>query len=296
MKGLPMHQRILLLLLLLSITACSTATQPQPTATEGLPTATQTPAATATRTPTPPPTSTFTPAFSPTPTPPPAAGIQIVCLEIAVESESPLKYGVKDLEKAISEILGGLDVDVVGPSGQCQAHLSVEVTLVGLSDEYKDVDTSEWVTCFTGQSAHGQLIFEPPSGEVLTFPIDKDMKPVQGTISACPKTEDDIHFVMSWGDDLLQALKKLWGYRALVSAIPEGFVRGHPYLSYEASEALEAAGPRAMSEVPDLIKLLSMVHTDPALGGVVSQVLEAITGQDFGNDPEAWRTWWETQQ
>ena len=295
MKGLPMYQRILMLLLLLSITACSTATQIQPTTTEGLPTETRTPAATNTRTPTPSPTSTFTPTFTPTHTPPPAAGIEIVCLKVEVKSETPLNYGAKDLEQAISKILGGLDVDVEGPSGRCQAHITVDVNLAGLSDEYKDVETGEWVTCFTGQSAHGQLIFDPPSGEVLTFPIDKDVRPVQGTINRCP-VEEDLFFVESWGEDVLRILKKLWGYPALASAIVTGFVRGYPYLSYQATEMLEAAGPTAISAVPDLIDLLSMVHSDPALGGNISQALQAITGQDFGTDPEAWRRWWEEQQ
>jgi hypothetical protein len=217
-------------------------------------------------------------------------------LQVEVESTSQLKGAAEDIEDVISKILKRLEVDVVGPRGQCEAHLTVIVTLEGLSDEYKDADTGEWITCFTGQSAHGEIVFDPSAGEVLTFPVDKDMEPVQGAITACPRTEEDIHFVMAWGDDLLLALKELWGYRILVSTILKGFVGGHPYLSYEAGDALEAAGPKAVSAVYDLINMLSMVHADPALSGVVSQALEAITGQDFGNDPEAWRTWWEDQQ
>jgi hypothetical protein len=257
---------------------------------------TPSPAATSTHTPTPAPTSTFTPTSTPTSTPLPAAGIQIVCLEIAVESASPLTYGAKDLEHAINKILEGIDVQVVESRDLCQAYLTVEVTLAAASDEYLNKETDEWVTCFTGQSARGQLIFEPPNGEVLTFLIDKDMRPKQGTITICPKTEDDVNFVMAWGDDLLLALRKLWGYRVLVSTMLAGFVRGHPYLSIEAGEALKAAGPEAISAVPDLIDMLSMVHTDPIFGSSVSQALEAITGQEFGNDPEAWRTWWQGQQ
>jgi hypothetical protein len=291
-----MQRRILLLLLLLLLTACSTAADFAPTATELLPTVTPSPAATSTRTPRPIPSSTFTPTFTPTPTPMPAAGIQTVCLEIAVESDPTLSNNAKDIRHAISKILDYLDVQVVEPNDVCQAYLTVEVTLAAASDEYLNKETDEWVTCFTGQSAHGQLIFDPPSGEELTFPIDKDIKPYQGTISVCPKNEDDVSFVMSWGDDLLLALRMLWGCRALVSTILTGFVRGHPYLSFEAGEALEAAGPKAVSAVPDLIDMFSMVHSDPMLGGNVSEALEAITGQDFGSDPEAWRTWWQEQQ
>ena len=290
-----MYRRILLLLLLLSLTACSTATDLVLTATELPPTSTPSPAATSTRTPTPAPTSTFTPTFTPTPTPLPAAGIQIVCLEIVVESVSPLNYGTKDLEQAISRILEGMQVDVVSSSDPCQAYLSVEVTLAGLSDEYKDVDTGEWVTCFTGQSAHGHISFNPPSGELLTFPINKDIKPRQGTIHRCP-VEEDLYFDESWGDDVLRALRMLWGYRALVSAIPGGVVRGLPILRGVAAEMLKSAGPKAMSAVPDLIDLLSFWHHDADIGGKASQALEAITGQDFGMDPEAWHTWWQEQQ
>ncbi|NIM92140.1 MAG: hypothetical protein GTO18_00280 [Anaerolineales bacterium] len=283
-----MPKRILLLVLLLSLTACSTATEPPPTATS-------TPAATSTPSPTPTLTSTPTPAFTPTSTPLPAAGIQTLCLEVTVESETPLSNGASDLEQSITKILGGLDVQVVGPSNACQASLTVNVTLAASSDEYLDEDTDEYVTCFTGQSAQGQIRFDPPGGEQLTFAISKDIKPYQGRIYTCAKTEDDVSFTMSWGDDLLAALRNLWGYRALVSAILKGFVRGDPYLSYEAGEILEAAGPKAKSVVPDLIDLLSMVHADPAMGGSVSQALEAITGQEFGTDPEAWRAWWQEQ-
>ena len=97
-----------------------------------------------------------------------------------------------------------------GHSGRCQAHITVDVNLAALSDEYKDVETGEWVTCFTGQSAHGQIIFNSPTGEVLTFPIDKEVKPTRGTIHHCP-VEEDLNFYESWGEDILWGIKDVMG-------------------------------------------------------------------------------------
>ena len=87
----------------------------------------------------------------------------------------------------------------------------------------------------------------------------------------------------------------LWGYPALVSASPGGVIRGLPLLRDVAIEMLVSAGPNASSAVPDLIELLSNFSWDADIGGKASQALKAITGQDFGMDPEAWRRWWEEQ-
>ena len=61
-----------------------------------------------------------------------------------------------------------------------------------------------------------------------------------------------------------------------------------------AVKALGAIGPEAEEAVPALIRIMEQAEHDyqrryPA------DALKAITGQDFGDDPAAWREWWERQ-
>jgi hypothetical protein len=283
-----MPRNYLLLAILLVLVACSTSNA-LPDTSEPTTTATPTTGGH------PNPTPILSLLATPTTTPFPAEGFQTICLEISVESEIQLNHGANDIQEAIENILGGMNLQVVRPHGDCQATLSIEVALASSSDEYQDDRTGGWVTCFTGQSAHGQIVFQILGNEQFTYPIDKEWGPTQGSIYSCP-AEDSVYFAFSWGHDLLQALRELWGYSALLSAIQHGSVGGMPYLTTEAGSILEAEGSDAFEIVPDLIDLLSIVHHSMIKGDVVSDALEAITGQDFNKDVEAWRTWWQDQQ
>ncbi len=60
-----------------------------------------------------------------------------------------------------------------------------------------------------------------------------------------------------------------------------------------AIEALGLIGPGARQAIPHLIDLLQ--HPEWTVRLAASDALRLITGQDFGEDQEAWRSWWEAQ-
>ena len=65
------------------------------------------------------------------------------------------------------------------------------------------------------------------------------------------------------------------------------------YVRAAAAEALGEFGSQASGAVPDLIEALGDEH-----GGTRSSAARAlrdITGQDFGEDADRWREWWEQQ-
>jgi len=65
-----------------------------------------------------------------------------------------------------------------------------------------------------------------------------------------------------------------------------------------AAAALGHLGPGSMDAVPALIPLLSdgsQLSDESRVSGYGLEALQAITGQDLGEDPEAWQQWWQAQ-
>jgi hypothetical protein len=61
----------------------------------------------------------------------------------------------------------------------------------------------------------------------------------------------------------------------------------------DAILALEHFGPAAREAVPTLIQV--MKSGDDYLAEISADALKAITGQNFGQDAEAWQEWWDSQ-
>ncbi len=76
----------------------------------------------------------------------------------------------------------------------------------------------------------------------------------------------------------------------LVSVLNDDFAQ----VGSAAVDALAAIGPGAKEACPDLIKLLEIEKSPPHF--IVADALESITGQKFGEDAAAWRSWWESQR
>jgi hypothetical protein len=56
---------------------------------------------------------------------------------------------------------------------------------------------------------------------------------------------------------------------------------------------LEKVGPEALEAVPALIRLLG--DEDEHVRSAAEGALKAITGQDFGQDADAWQAWWDVR-
>ena len=83
---------------------------------------------------------------------------------------------------------------------------------------------------------------------------------------------------------------------ALIQAMEED-----PRMRWPVTEGLVAMGPEAEEAVPALIQaaLDGCSSEDEMACGVernaIFRTLQAITGQDFGDDASAWQEWWKTR-
>jgi len=59
-----------------------------------------------------------------------------------------------------------------------------------------------------------------------------------------------------------------------------------------AMEALGNIGPEAMEAVPEIIRVMEAMEYGRYFA---AEPLKKITGQDFGEDVAAWRSWWESR-
>jgi hypothetical protein len=77
---------------------------------------------------------------------------------------------------------------------------------------------------------------------------------------------------------------------ALMQALDDeaSLVRG------DAAYSLGKVGPAALEAVPALIRLLG--DEDEHVRRAAEHALKAITGQDFGQDADAWQAWWDAPQ
>ena len=91
-----------------------------------------------------------------------------------------------------------------------------------------------------------------------------------------------------------EALQKL-GPKAVL-AVPElieAFSDPENQVRDAAIMAVGAIGPEAKAAIPILIDLLAV--EDPSAHAYAEAALKNITGQNFKQDPNAWRLWWEAQ-
>jgi HEAT repeat protein len=65
------------------------------------------------------------------------------------------------------------------------------------------------------------------------------------------------------------------------------------YARAAAADALGEFGSQAWDAVPALIEALGDEHGGTRSSG--ARALRDITGQDFGEDADRWRDWWEQQ-
>ncbi|MDP2949743.1 MAG: HEAT repeat domain-containing protein [Chloroflexota bacterium] len=78
-----------------------------------------------------------------------------------------------------------------------------------------------------------------------------------------------------------------------VPALAQALGDEHQWVREAAACALRDIGPEAVEAVPALIQALE--DEDLPVGHPAAEALEAITGQDFGEDADRWRQWWEEQ-
>jgi HEAT repeat protein len=80
----------------------------------------------------------------------------------------------------------------------------------------------------------------------------------------------------------------------VVSALIQALGDQDVYVRQTAVLALKRIGSEVMAAVPALIQALQ--DKSDRVRGYAAEALEAITGQQFGQDAARWQQWWNEQQ
>lgn len=204
------------------------------------------------------------------------------------------------------------------------AHYSGEALFPGDSGEALGPDFTSGY-CYTGAEVRGEVTLSAVGRDALTFSVEARHDPPDA-IHGCPVIPEGAPFEEVWVDAMLSpdgVVHQLWGVPGLVRALGDE----DAVVRYTAALALGYVGPEAMEAIPALIEALGdegafvreaaasalrqigseAMEAVPALIELLgdgesfvreaaSLALWAITGQDLGEDPEAWQDWWEAHQ
>jgi len=226
----------------------------------------------------------------PTPNPVQVPGLEgvavrAICLEVdqfypGIEGKTP-----EPIAESVEAILAQMGVRVVSTGQACDATLTLDLTLEALGDTY-----SGDLRCYNGSSVRGEMVFSVPGQPSLTVPVSGERPAPKAILKGDCRSPLTTEFNRSWVKAILDAMAELWGPVVFPSAIA-GLESG--YVRKTAVAVVEEMGPQAMEAVPALIDILedalSMMWIP---GSQVERTLEAITGQDFGDQPDLWWQWW----
>jgi hypothetical protein len=241
----------------------------------------------------------------------PAHAIQSVCLVVNQTFPQLGQNHLEKIDETIGMILTFFSVSILSEDEDCDAILRFDLTLTAIGQEYSGSDRM----CFTGVQAQGQaellLPGKTPNTKNLEF-----IEPPEMVVSVCPR-ESEADFRLVWQPAVVEGLTYFWGSMVLVPAVqlnlygalsaldrtqvdPEtvqvfinmlGSELDHARI--DASMALRFLGMHE-GVVPALIQALEDTNDTVRLNAL--QGLQEITGQNFGYQPDAWRTWWENIQ
>jgi len=184
--------------------------------------------------------------------------------------------------------------------GECEATLRIAVSFDTSSAEYKDDTSGKYVTCYTGESAEGEMIFEKEGEEPLQFDIHQDNSPPSGTIHTCPRSPRYADLSQAWSEDVIDGLYTFFGPEVLAHMIFQGYAGGSPMPMYTAKNKLTELGSEGLAAAPVLLTIMTerygdeLPEYDPSVDAALA-VLRAISWEDFERDLGAWNTWWENQ-
>lgn len=237
--------------------------------------------------------------------------IENVCLEIDV---SVPWYEDGEVATSLENLFESLGLTVLEPEDQCDFAVSLNVSghlskTRGWVNYYNDNgDLIYSIEQKPYASAKGELIISLQGYQTLTHTIDK-----QGShewdVPFLAEVLDKLAII--WGDDIYwKALLRKTGLgdSAIDSLIQQGedgvlflteiYLHGDSWQGLFAAEGLTRMGPDALAAVPYLIELLETIEEEgypDNIGLIPSGILNAITGENFGEDSAPWRDYWEEQ-
>jgi HEAT repeat protein len=141
------------------------------------------------------------------------------------------------------------------------------------------------------KAVDGSLADKEPSvrrtaAEVLEYQAEKGT--LQALCSAAAAFKDDLELVTA----ITRALGAIGDYRALPTVLKDLQRPGQEDLTLAKIQALGKI--RHVDSIQNLIDFLGRSgRGNRRFGKTVFESLRKLTGQDFGEDQTAWKTWWE---
>jgi HEAT repeat protein len=116
----------------------------------------------------------------------------------------------------------------------------------------------------------------------------EEIKKVPSLVEALEDADPQVR-----GDAATQLALLGSGASEAVPALTQALQDPSSVVRANAAWALEKVGVEAMEAVPTLI--LTLGDEDGWVRTKASDALRAITGQDFGEDAQRWKEWWDSQ-
>jgi len=223
------------------------------------------------------------------------SAIQTICLDAQIKYPDEVEEGPVE-EATFQYILSGLGLQVVEKDTPCDATFTVSMTVEALGATYSGAPRDP---CYTGAEVNGRMTLDLAKHPPLILRVHGKDDPASGIINECPYVFNDPVYDAALATPMLDNLASLWGhqiYALVLESEYEGigqYVHGdtHSTIRLRAINALGTVGPDAMEAVPVLIRALK--DKERSLRPKANDALIKITGRNFGEDPAAWRLWWE---
>jgi hypothetical protein len=246
--------------------------------------------------------------------------LQSACLRVAAlyhpHPPSSSDITASSIEESLTFILSELGIKVKQWDQSCETIIDFTIRFEALKANYLRLGE-----CYTGASAEVWTTITLPEHKPVAKKFSGTLPPPLVT-SMCPQYDTlfNTPFRAVWQEPVMLSLLYLFGSPVLVPAalsdeihdvavlrfpttgagieeVVAGLIRGlrskDDMKKRNAVRALEAIGPPARSAVPALIERVRTTRSRDQWEA--SWALEAITGQDFGEDADAWQKWWEKQ-
>lgn len=198
--------------------------------------------------------------------------------------------------------------------GTCDGVLHLSLQGEAVAEDYVCLLGKACGHCFTGARVSGELILSRSDRTPWAHTFSDSIAP-PSAISHCPKDPRGAPLDWLWPKAVLDGLRDLWGTPVLSVALDDldenlrmGAVRvletpgqeeytllvkalkdQSPEIRSRAANALGSQGSQARDLVPGLIEALD--DDDRPVRMAVAGALHNITGQDFGENQDAWRKW-----
>lgn len=239
------------------------------------------------------------------------ARVEVLCLSFTGETSGVDEEVDWNVAGPLGDLFASLGITVVEPGDDCDALLDIRLAGYAASAQYGDS------RCYTGASVVGSMTLT----RVDMPPIELESEglvSMPAWITGCPENPSMAPFDEASYLAIIDGLYRIWGDAVLLPALDSPFAvgaarifkdmgeRAYPLLVsalygenmrvvMEATVLMAGIAPESTAAQDTVPHLIQFMMDDPVSAPIAVQPLEAITGLAFGDDIEAWLSWWESQ-